>query len=260
MHSTAPVLPSRPDRAAPVFELCAETLSACLAARHGGADRIELCSALALDGLTPSHGLTREAVRLAALPIHVLVRPRAGDFVYTPEEFAIMREDLRHALSLDVAGFALGVLHSDGTVDIDRTQELVALAAGREVTFHRAFDRTPSLADALEDVIRTGCYRVLTSGGAPDIVTGTPTLRELVEQAHGRVAIAAGGGLRRENAAAVAAGTRAPHLHGSLRSRSAPDSSIDTFDQVPATIRAEDVRAIVAELRRGARTRHPLGS
>ena len=238
-------------RAAPIFELCAETLSACLAARDGGADRIELCSALDLDGLTPSHGLIREAVRLSTLPVHVLLRPRAGGFVYTQEEFAILRDDLRHALSLGVAGFALGVLHPDGTVDIDRTQELVALAAGREITFHRAFDRTPSLAEALEDVICAGCHRVLTSGGAPDIVSGTPMLRQLVEQARGRIAVAAGGGLRLENAAAVVTGSRVPHVHGSLR---LPSSPVHPLDMAPASVRTEDVRAIIAELRRGALT------
>jgi len=201
------------------FELCSETLAACLAARVGGAHRIELCSALSEEGLTPSHALIRAAVEQSGLPVYVLLRPRGGDFVYCDEEFGLMREDLLHARELGASGFALGVLRPDGRVDIERTRELVALAAPLEVTFHRAFDVTPSLDAALEDVIAAGCTRVLTSGGERDVVAGQAALARLVEIAAGRIAIAAGGGLRVENAAAVARATGAAHFHGSVRRR-----------------------------------------
>ena len=201
------------------FELCAETLQACLAAQEGGADRIELCSALSEDGLTPSHALIRAAVAQSGLPVYVLLRPRGGDFVYSEREFTLMRDDLLHARSLGASGFALGLLRADGTVDVERTRAVVALAAPLEVTFHRAFDVAPSLEAALEDVIATGCRRVLTSGGERDVVTGAANLARLVERAGERIAVTAGGGLRVENAAFVATATHARHFHGSVRRR-----------------------------------------
>jgi copper homeostasis protein len=200
-----------------VFELCAENVEACLAARDGGADRVELCTALSEGGLTPSHGLIRDAVEKSGLPVHVLLRPRGGDFIYTSAELEVMREDLRHARSLGVSGVVLGLLEADGTVEIERTRELVEMAGPLQVTFNRAFDYTASHQQALEDVISTGCTRVLTSGGERDVVQGGETLACLVKQAAGRIDIAVGGGLRLDNAAAVARATGAQHFHGSLR-------------------------------------------
>jgi copper homeostasis protein len=200
-----------------VFELCAESVEAGLAAREGGANRIELCSALSEGGVTPSHGLICEVVERSHLPVHVMVRPRGGDFVYTDEEFAVMKRDIRHIRSLGVAGLVFGLLQADRTIDVPRTTELVALAGSLEVTFHRAFDDVADLSQALEDVIRAGCRRVLTSGGENDVETGAHSLARLVKQAAGRIEIAVGGGLRLQNATALARSTGARHFHGSLR-------------------------------------------
>ena len=202
-----------------VFELCAESVDACLAAHAGGAHRIELCTALSEGGLTPSHGLLREAVRKSGLPVHVLIRPRGGDFVYTPAEMHVMQEDLKYSRSLGASGVVLGLLHADGTVDTEQTRHFVELAGSLEVTFNRAFDHTESQEQALEDVIAAGCRRVLTSGGEPDVVRGAESLARLVSQAAGRIDVAVGGGLRLNNAAAIARTTGARHFHGSLRSR-----------------------------------------
>jgi copper homeostasis protein len=202
-----------------VFELCAESVDACLAADAGGAHRIELCTALSEGGLTPSHGLLREAVQKSGLPVHVLIRPRGGDFVYTPAEMDVIREDLKYSRSLGASGVVLGLLHSDGNVDLEQTCRLVEMAAPLEVTFNRAFDYTVSQERALEDVIAAGCGRVLTSGGEPDVVRGAESLARLVNQAAGRINVAVGGGLRLYNAAAVARATGAQHFHGSLRSQ-----------------------------------------
>jgi copper homeostasis protein len=242
-----------------IFELCAESIQACLAAREGGADRIELCTALSEGGLTPSHGLTRAAVLRSGLPVHVLLRPRGGDFLYTEDEFVLMREDLLHARTLGASGFVLGILCADGTVDIERTRELVDLAAPLEITFHRAFDYTVSLDQALEDVIATGCKRVLTSGGERDVLAGADRLARLVELAAGRIEIAAGGGLRIKDAAALARATRASHFHGSLRrseaSRMQHESQwvLEDADQFDGASRfvvdADDVRAMIGSLR-----------
>jgi copper homeostasis protein len=202
-----------------VFELCVESVEACLAARDGGAHRIELCTALSEGGLTPSHGLIRAAIERSGLPVHVLLRPRGGDFLYTTEELMLMREDLKYARALGASGVVLGFLNGAGSVDVERTQEFVALAGSLEVTFHRAFDYSASHEQALEEVIATGCRRVLTSGGERDVVRGAKPLALLVKQAAGRIDIAVGGGLRLSNAAGVARLTGARHFHGSLRRR-----------------------------------------
>lgn len=230
-----------------VFELCAESVEACVAANDGGADRIELCSALSEGGLTPSHGLLREVLRLSEVPVHTMLRPRAGDFVYSETEFDILCTDLIHARELGVSGFVLGILLADGSVDVERTRQLVMLAAPYEVTFHRAFDDTPDIPQALADVVACGCRRLLTSGGKADVVAGAETLAGLVKQANGRLQIAVGGGLRLENASQLAQTTGAMHFHGSLRrvipgglrsdgsGRNIPDSYF---------VDADDVRAI----------------
>jgi copper homeostasis protein len=202
-----------------VFELCAESVDACVAAHVGGAHRIELCTALSEGGLTPSYGLLHEAIKKSGLPIHVLIRPRGGDFIYTPSEMAVMREDLEYSHSVGVHGVVLGLLCPDGTVDIEQTRHFVEMAGPLEVTFNRAFDYTVSQEQALEDVIAAGCRRVLTSGGEPDVVRGAESLARLVSQAAGRIDVAIGGGLRLNNAATVARATGAQHFHGSLRSR-----------------------------------------
>lgn len=201
------------------FELCAETIDACLAARAGGAHRIELCSGLREGGITPSHGLILEAVERSGLPVHVLVRPRDGNFVYSESEIDVMRRDILHIKELGAAGAVVGILRADGRVDVAATRALVQLARPLKVTFHRAFDATPSLPEALEDVIATGADRLLTSGGQPDVVAGSAALAELVRLAGSRIDIAVGGGLRLGNAASLARATQARHFHGSLRRR-----------------------------------------
>jgi copper homeostasis protein len=240
-----------------VFELCAESIDACLVAREGRASRIELCSALSEGGLTPSHGMIREAVSRSGLPVHVLLRPRGGDFGYTEAEFEVMLEDLGHLRLLGASGVVLGTLHADGTVDIERTRQLVEAAGTLEVTFNRAFDHTPSLERALEDVVGTGCRRVLTSGGERDVVSGGKSLARLVERAAGRIEIVVGGGLRVNNAAAVARATGARHFHGSVRRTVSGPQRYDCqglleeagFSAQPRfVVERDDVRAMIENL------------
>jgi len=225
-----------------VFELCAETLASCLAARPGGADRIELCAALDVGGLTPDHALIVEAVHQSRLPVHVILRPHANGFHYSAADFDSICEELQHARRLGASGVVFGILHADGTVDVKRTRTLVEMAAPLETTFHRAFDETPDLDQALEDVIATGCHRLLTSGGAPDVLSGADALARLAVQASDRIVIAAGGGLRLENAREVARTTQARHFHGSLQ-KPAPNAG----PRPPVS--AADVRNMVRILR-----------
>lgn len=200
----------------PSFELCAETLDACEAAVLGGADRIELCVHLELDGLTPPAAMIVRAVALAELPVHILLRPEPDDFIYRRETFQQIRAGVLQARAQGVAGVVAGILQPDRTVAIEPMRELVELARPLPVEFHRAFDRTPDLAAALEAVIAAGCARVLTSGGAPDVIVGAEALATLVQRAGDRIEIAAGGGLRISNAAQLAASWTGRHYHGSL--------------------------------------------
>jgi copper homeostasis protein len=202
-----------------VFELCAETLEAALSAKPGGADRIELCTMLNVGGLTPSYEFIERTINSSGLPVHVLLRPHADGFVYSASDFVSISAELRRAQRLGAAGVVIGILNADRTVDTARTRALVELAAPMEVTFHRAFDQVPNFDHALEDIIATGSHRILTSGGAPDLLAGAETLARLVTRAAGRIDIAAGGGLRLSNAREVRLRTGAHHFHGSLRSQ-----------------------------------------
>jgi copper homeostasis protein len=237
-----------------IFELCAETIDACLAAKEGGAHRIELCSGLSEGGLTPSHGLVQAAIKCSGLPVHVLLRPRGGSFQYTKSEMAVMREDIRHVKQLGAAGVVLGLLRPDGSVDVEGMRELVQLAHPMKVTFHRAFDVTPSLPQALEDVITTGCDRVLTSGGQRDVAAGSGCLAKLVVQANHRIAIAVGGGLQLKDAALLARLTGAAHFHGSLRrklnSLRPSNEAVDESRSFGAryTVDTDDIRSIIHQL------------
>jgi copper homeostasis protein len=233
-----------------IFELCAETIDACLAARDGGAHRIELCSALSEGGLTPSHGLVRAAIKSSGLPVHVLIRPRGYSFQYTESEITLMREDILHVRQLGAAGVVLGLLRPDNSVDIERTRALVQLAHPMKVTFHRAFDETPSPHQAIEDVIATGADRILTSGGEQDVVAGSVSLAKLVLQAAGRINVAVGGGLRLRNAAAIARDTGAQHFHGSLRQKMmAADTSIALASSAGQySVEADTVRKVIHRL------------
>ena len=166
-------------------ELCAYTCDACDIARRTGVTRIELCAAPFEGGTTPSAGLIRYARSLPGLRLSVMIRPRGGDFCYTDAETALMAEEIRFARACGADGVVLGVLTPDGEVDETRTAQLVREAEGMEVTFHRAFDMTRDPRQALEAVIRTGCRRVLTSGGRNTAQEGVGTLRALAAQAAG---------------------------------------------------------------------------
>jgi len=150
-----------------LFELCAESVQAAQAAELGGADRIELCSQLSIGGVTPSEELIAAVIRAVSIPVHVLIRPRGGDFVYSPAEFDQMRRQIDHVKQAGAAGIAIGVLLPDGNVDLERSRELVRHARPLSVTFHRAFDETANLTGALESVIQTGADCLLTSGRRP---------------------------------------------------------------------------------------------
>lgn len=195
------------------LEICAASLASCLAAEEGGADRIELCDNLLEGGTTPSYAtiaLAREKVKIALYPI---IRPRGGDFLYDELEYAVMRKDIECCKALGCDGVVIGLLTADGKVDKERTRALVQLAWPMGVTFHRAFDMTDDPLQALEDIIDTGCERILTSGQRNTAQEGAPLIAELVTKAAGRIAIMAGSGVRATNVGDLAAATQAREYH-----------------------------------------------
>jgi copper homeostasis protein len=206
-----------------LFELCADSLEAARAAQACGSDRMELCEDLAISGVTPSTALMSAVLREVSIPVHVLVRPRGGDFVYSAAEFEQMRGEIKQAKAAGASGIAVGILFPDCSVDVKRTRELVELARPMKVTFHRAFDEARDQRKALEDVILTGADSLLTSGGAPDVLTGAEQIGRLQRQAGDRLEIMAGGGLRLTNLAEVVRRSGVTCLHGSLgRPKSVP--------------------------------------
>lgn len=197
------------------IEVCAYSLESCLAAQEAGADRVELCAAMYDGGTTPSPGTIRLARELLNIELYVMIRPRGGDFLYTELEYRQMKADLLFAKSCGADGVVIGLLDENGRVDVARTRELVELAAPMKVTFHRAFDMTVDYHRALEDVVRAGCYRILTSGQRNTAVEGMEVLRELVRENAGRIRIMAGSGVGSGNALSLAAtGIDALHLSG----------------------------------------------
>jgi copper homeostasis protein len=205
----------------PLFELCVTTLEAARAAESGGADRIELCSELSIGGITPGLDLMTKTIETLSIPVFVLIRPRAGNFVFSPTEFGEMKRQIEQSKAAGAAGVAIGVLHPDGCVDVEKTRELVELARPMKVTFHRAFDETPDMAEALEDVIRCGVDCLLTSGGEPDVLTGAKSIAKVRKLAAGRLDVMAGGGLQLTSLVEVLRRSGVTHLHGSLSRTSA---------------------------------------
>ena len=199
-----------------LVEIAVETLRSAVAAEAGGAGRIELCANLDEGGTTPDPALIAAVHARVRIPVVAIVRPRAGGFDYSAAEMRSMLESIAQLRALGVAGIVAGVLRSDSTVDVARMREIGDAAGGLPVTFHRAFDATPSLPDALEDAIATGATRLLTSGGAATALDGAEVLAALVDQARGRIAIVAGGGIREENVGEVIARARVSQIHTRL--------------------------------------------
>ena len=182
-----------------LLEICCGSIDDAIEAEKGGADRVELCSALFLGGLTPSLGTIQEAKRRLKIPIMVMVRPRGGGFAYTEAEMASMERDTEAAVENGADGVVFGILQSDGKVDIPRCRRIRRLIGEREAVFHRAFDVTPDPFEALEQLVDLGITRVLTSGQKESVPEGVELINKLIERAHGRIEILPGGGIQALN-------------------------------------------------------------
>lgn len=241
-----------------VLEICVDSVESARSAQSGGAQRVELCSDLLEGGITPSVGLIGAVRESLAVPVFVMIRPRAGDFFYSAEEFNVMKRDIGAAKSAGADGVVLGVLLRNGEVDVERTRALVDLARPMGVTFHRAIDWAQRMEEALEHVISTGADRVLTSGGMPTAGQGIETIARLVAAGEDRISVMVCGNIRRENIGEIAKRTNASEFHASLRRKikspmtyrnhglSLCDDGIDEFARY--VVAAEDVRALGAAM------------
>jgi copper homeostasis protein len=198
-----------------IIEVCVDSVESAMAAERGGADRVELCDNLLEGGTTPSAGAIEVARRNLGIKLHVIIRPRGGDFCYSEVELAIMQHDIAAAKQLGADGVVIGILTPDGDIDIERTRTLIELARPLSVTFHRAFDMARDPYQALEDLIALGVERVLTSGQEPSVIEGLDLIAELARRAGDRVIIMPGGGTERNIKKVVArSGVREVHVVG----------------------------------------------
>ena len=221
-----------------LLEVCCGNLESVKAAVEGGAQRVELCSRLDLDGLTPEWEDLREARRLFPnLKIHVLIRPREGDFCYSAEEVAQMEADIETALDLGADGLVLGALNEKGDVDKDVMQELLSVVPdGPALTFHRAFDVCRWPFDAMETIEQLGFHRILTSGQAPSAQEGTDMLRELQSRTH--LIILPGGGINASNARRILELTGCTELHASASTLQPDGRKVSDAKKIAAILAA----------------------
>jgi copper homeostasis protein len=245
------------------LEICAASVASCIAAEEGGAQRIELCDNLLEGGTTPSYATIAVAREKVQIDLYPIIRPRGGDFLYDDLEFALMQKDIKLCKTLGCDGVVIGLLTVDGKVDAARTKELVKLAWPMGVTFHRAFDMTEDPLQAMEDIIETGCERILTSGQRNTATEGIPLLKTLVEIAAGRIAIMVGSGVRSHNIAELVKETGATEFHttakayeeSSMQYRN-PNVSMGGIPGVPeygiSKTQVSEVKKILAQAREAA--------
>lgn len=241
----------------PLLEIAANSLASARAAQDGGADRIELCAGLEVGGLTPSPGLLALVCGQLSIPVHVLIRPRGGDFAYSDDEHHTMLADIAHCRAAGCAGIVTGALDPGGSVDVARCRELVEAAGDLHVTFHRAIDVARDPEQALEDIIALGCRRVLSSGGAASAPLGADLLRRLLQRAAGRITVMPGAGITAANIARLRRDTGATDFHASAK-RALPSAmhfhaqpGLD-MDAGEARSDAGEVSALIAALRADA--------
>ena len=199
------------------LEICADSVESAVNAQAGGADRVELCNSLSEGGTTPSSGTISSARDNLTIDLHVIIRPRSGDFLYTDPEYDIMRRDIEICGEYGVNGIVIGILRQDGEIDVEHTAKLIDLASPMTTTFHRAFDMCSDPFRGLQDVISAGASRLLTSGQRNRAAEGTELISKLVRKAGSKIIIMPGSGLNGSNIADIARSTGAVEFHLSGR-------------------------------------------
>lgn len=238
-----------------IIEIATSDFTTTQSAVEGGADRIELCANLAEGGTTPSYGTVKQCRESFSILLYPIIRPRGGDFLYTADEFSIMLQDIKLFKELGCDGVVIGLLNRDGSIDIKRTAQLVEAAYPLGVTCHRAFDRCRDPFEALEQLVETGCERILTSGQLPTVTDGADQIAALNKQADERIIIMPGSGLRKENIKWLAEKTGCHEFHSSLRGKTTslmefihPGFAGSAESYMNNAIDPEEVRALRAAL------------
>lgn len=201
------------------IEICAGSITSALAAQKGGACRVELCDNLKDGGTTPSYGMLLIARKNLHIKLFPIIRPRGGDFFYSDLEFEVMKTDIEQCRNLGCEGVVFGILTKDGEVDIKRNSELKKAAGNLQTTFHRAFDRCKNPFKALEEIIKMGFDRILTSGQEITAIKGASLISALIEKANGRTIIMPGAGIRPENLKELIAQTGATEYHSTAKNK-----------------------------------------
>lgn len=230
------------------LEICTNSFQSAKNAQDAGAHRIELCSELAVGGITPSYGLIKQVNEELSIETFVLIRPRSGNFTYSNEEMKIMKQDIKLCIDLGCSGIVSGVLCADNTIDLERTKELIECARPLSFTFHRAFDCVPNVFDALEQLIELGVDRVLTSGLESSAEKGLELLIQLNEKAKGRITILPGSGINLQNAS-IFRTSEFTEIHASASKTVLINSRSDYFYNVPQTVSdVETIQSILKQL------------
>ena len=208
-------MPDNTRRKSITLEVCIDSVASGLAAQEGGAHRVELCGNLNEGGVTPSAGMILQVRKMLDIPVHVMIRPRGGDFLYASDEYEVMKRDIESVKELGCEGVVFGILNSNGSVDSKRTRELTDRATPLVTTFHRAFDMTSNPYESLDCLVDLGLDMVLTSGQKPTAWEGRETLKALVEQTRNRIEIMAGSGISEANVADIIRQTGITSVHAS---------------------------------------------
>jgi copper homeostasis protein len=228
---------------AAILEVCVDDVDGLNAAIAGGADRIELCAALGVGGLTPTHGFMQLAAQ-SPVPVNAIIRPRIGSFVFSPREIELMIADVEAARQAGLAGVVIGASLADGALDRATLERLIAAAGSLDRTLHRAFDLVPDFDQALETAVSLGFSRILTSGGARHALDGLPVLKRVAEAARGRISIMPGGGVRSENVTAFRAIDDIWEFHASCSQPAEQDRRLIDFGFSPVDARRTDAETV----------------
>ncbi len=229
------------------IEICTNSVQSAVTAQENGAQRIELCCNLSEGGLTPSSGTIQLTRKWLAIDVHVLIRPRTGDFYYSDIEFETMLKNVLYCKEQGVDGVVFGVLHQDHTIDIERNVILIEAARPMKATFHRAFDCVPNAAESLEQLIQLGFERVLTSGQQASAIKGKQLIKDLVQQADQRIIILPGGGLDQNNIKEFISFTKVKEVHLSAK-RAVESGAEGLFAAMYFETNEESVAQVVREI------------
>lgn len=235
----------------PLLEIIGFDIESCRIAQAAGAGRIELCGGPGEGGTTPSYAFIKSARKALQIPLYAMIRPRGGDFLYSIDEFEIMKADILQCKQLGCDGVVFGLLNTDGSIDKKRAAQIVELAYPMGATFHRAFDRCANPFEALEHIIETGCERILTSGQQPTAAEGAALINNLIKQANERITIMPGGGVNSSNIIELAQKTGASEFHASAKM--AKKSSMEyagnlNEPQQHVSVDAEEVKKMIKQL------------